>query len=112
MARRIATLKYCAMSEDGDWYAFPASLSKRQVASELVHNFADWWLSEHEAVWVDDDDATHGWVTAYRDLFSKVEMGHVRLGNENDDFDPYYDEWWFECEADHSDAEPAWIVRF
>jgi hypothetical protein len=108
----VATLNTVAMSEDNDWFAFPAIfLSRRDVALMLLYDYADWWMDDHPAVYVDDDDCTRGWVTAYRELISRIERGHVRLAGPDDDFDTYHDEWWVECEADHPDAEPAWVVR-
>ena len=98
------TLDVVAMSEDGVWFAFPNEWSRRAVASELVHNMADWWWSEHEAIWIDDEDKTHGWVTAARDLFGRIQRGFVRKDTERQE-----DWWWEVAEADEG-AEPCWIV--
>ena len=99
-------LNVVATSEDGDWFAFPADWSRREVVSELAHNMADWWLDEHPAVWVNDEDQLCGWVTAYRDLTSRIERGWVR-------YEPLADgtDWWWHTTEDFPSAEPAWVVN-
>lgn len=95
------------MDEDWEWFAFDRSWTPRQVVSELVHNLIDWYLDDH--TWYDDDDRLHGWIGAYRELFEAVVDGHIRPFDASLDHNGD-DGWWFQCDADHPEAVPAWIV--
>ena len=92
------------MNENGDWYAFPKSMTKREVVSEIINNYADWWLGEQ--IWHDDDDRPHGWVSAIRHLFGAVRPSRLRP-SKPDEYG-YSDGWWYE---DDSGPVECWVVR-
>lgn len=92
------------MSEDSDWYAFPKTLTKREVVSEMVFNWVDWWLDEN--TWLDDDDKVHGWVSALRTMFESVEASALRPAREGEDGFEY--DYWYE---DAEGPVEAWVVR-
>lgn len=92
------------MSEGGDWYAFPKAMTKREVVSEMIHNYADWWLDEY--ISHGDDDKPHGWVTAIRAMFNAVEPSHLRPADP-DEYG-YSENWWYETDTG---SVEAWVVR-
>jgi hypothetical protein len=73
-----------AMSEDGDWLAFPEELTRGQVISALADG-GEW-------IFV---------LQAY--VFSR---GYVRATITD-----WGEGWWEQCDADAPGAEAAWIVR-
>lgn len=95
---------YPLMNEKGDWYAFPKTMTKRQVVSEMIHNYTDWWLEEH--LWYDDHDKPHGWVAAIRSMFNAVEPSKLRPA-EPDEYG-YSDDWWYETDTG---SVECWVVR-
>lgn len=78
-----------AMSEDGDWYAFPASAKRSEVISAIAAEATDWW------------DVLHAF---------SVSKGHVYEASEHDPTGLPAG-WWFECEHDYPGAVGAWIAR-
>ena len=74
-----------AMSEDGEWIAFPAEMTRGQVIAAVASD-SDWWTVLHTF---------------------RVKAGHVfqGLGPEGEPG------WYTECEETDADAIPAWIVK-
>jgi len=77
-----------AMSEDGDWFAYPKTMSRGQAMSAVARSAEDvGYYAWHETL------------TRFR-----VRAGFVR---QDDEQEPG---WWSECSAFASGATPAWIV--
>lgn len=107
----MTALNDVACSEDMDWFAFPAAWTRQRVARWLLGEL-DWWRREHPAVTFDDDGCFHGWVTAYRDLLGRIRRVHVRLvGPDDAEWVEWGQDWWLPADADHPDAQPAWVVE-
>jgi hypothetical protein len=74
-----------AMSEDGDWMAFPDELTRGDVISAVATE-TSWWA------------VLRGYT---------VRRGYVREAH-----DDYWGEgWWEQCEAWDAGARRVWIVR-
>jgi hypothetical protein len=95
---------YPLMSEDSDWYAFPRSMTRREVVSEMLGNFADWWMDDNTTI--DDDDKVHGWFGAIRAMFNATTEGKLRPADPGEY--GYEDGYWYET---NTGAVEAWIVR-
>jgi len=75
-----------AMSEDGDWYAFPGTATRAQVISAIASEDSSW--------------------------MEVLRTFHVKQGfvvEEGDD--PLDDKWYWQCEADTPGAIPCWIAK-
>jgi hypothetical protein len=106
MSNPFGSPPFPLMNEDGDWFAFPKTFTKREVVSEMIHNYADWWLDEHDAVYYDDDDTLHGWVTAIRDMFGRVGASNLRPADPGEYGES--DDYWYETGAG---SVEAWVVK-
>lgn len=95
------------MSEDGDWFAFPGDWTRLQCAREMAHNLTDWYLEDHPAIWIDDDDKVHGWVEAWRSLLSGFKRSWVRPAVQEDEPADY----WFEDDGLADGAVEAWVWK-
>lgn len=80
-----------AMSEDGDWFAYPKTMTRGQAMSAVARSADD---------------------LGYADWHDTLKRFQVRAGYVYpDNGGTYGTTWHFECDADHPRAIPCWIVK-